>query len=117
MAHRLLRHPEKPLKPLKNIASPQSNDFLLTVLESDDNSEICELAIQALASCGTITEVEPITKWGATRPRRQAKLCKIAVAEIQKRIGPADAGWLSLKGTGHLNGAVSISDEPDEAIE
>lgn len=90
---------------------PAPAEATLIGLLSDPSADVQLASAEALGEVGTVTAVEPLLPvaqgFGRAQLRRAARA---AIGRIQSRLGPAEAGLLSLAGDHELAGAVDLAD-------
>ncbi len=84
---------------------------LLMVRLNDEDSDIRLLAIRALASCGTVSAVEPLHKLAGDTLNPMVRIATLkAIERIQSRLGNVERGWLSVAELSDREGALSMAD-------
>ncbi len=97
-------------KALLALEDPQSEPALIGLL-SHDAAEVRKAAAQALGKFGTVAAVEPLLPLteGVLASAELKEAARTAVRQIQGRLGPADAGRLSVAEATGSSGALSLA--------
>ena len=105
---------EAVLKACKKMGAPSLSPFLVSLLKGKGD-DVRDLAIEALATCGTVDSVERLMKLGddSMSPFLKSRVDE-TIAAIQARLGDVEKGWLSSVALGDKEGALSKADGPEE---
>jgi HEAT repeat protein len=97
---------------------PAVAEATLIGLLSDPSADVQLASVEALGEVGTVTAVEPLlpVAQGFGRPQLR-RAARAAIGRIQSRLGPAEAGLLSLAVDHALAGAVDLADPSPHAGE
>lgn len=103
------------LKAFTSFATTELNDFLLELFSKKD-SEMHSAIIEALATCGETSAIATLTTYakGSINPLVRASVSK-TIDQIQARNGTVEKGWLSISELSEKEGALSISDTPEDS--
>jgi hypothetical protein len=103
------------VKAMERIREPAAEEFLFPLLQWESTPLKYAIA-EALGRFGTVQAVEPLLEVakGLTVPHELKWAARKAVAQIQSRLGGAEAGRLSITTPVEEDGGLSLAGEPEK---